>query len=282
MSLEATSLGPLTVGWLSYGTEVRLESAHAGHYQVNVPTGGRMLAASGGQQVVAGPGTAMLYVPDRTAVFSGWASPAPLLALRISRPALEHELEQLLDRPLRHPIELGLGMDVSTGRGAQWWALVRSLAADLADGTALVRQPGLAAPFASSIMTGLLMTAAHQYRDELDTPVPAAGGHAVRAARAYIEASADQPITVPDIARAAGVGVRGLQQAFQRSLGVSPAVHLRHVRLRRVHRALLAADPGTTTVGEVAARWCFPHPGRFAAQYRERYGVLPGETLRAR
>jgi len=281
MDLEAASLGPLTVGWLTYDTEVRLESSHDGHYEVNV-SGGPMAASSGGQEVVAGPGTAMVYVPDRAAVFTGWAAPTPMLALRITRRALENELEQLLDRPLRQPLDLRLGMDVSKGRGAQWWALLRSLATDLADETALVRQPMVALPFARSIMTGLLMSAGHQYGEELSSPVATAGASVVRAARAYIEANADKPITVTDIARASGVGVRGLQQGFQRSLDTSPTQYLRQVRLRQVHRELIDADAGTATVGVVAARWGFLHQGRFAAQYRERYGVQPGETLRRR
>lgn len=221
MDLQATSLGPLTVGWLTYDTEVRLESSHEGHYEVNVLTGGTMLASSGGQQVVAGPRTAMVYVPDRAAVFTGWEAPTPMLALRITRRALENELEQLLDRPLGHPLDLDLSMDVSNGRGAQWWGLLRSLATDLADETALVRQPMVALPFARSIMTGLLMCAGHEHAEELASPAAAAGATAVRAARAYIEANADKPITVTDIARASGVGVRGLQQGFQRSLDTS-------------------------------------------------------------
>src|SRR3712207_1434761 len=133
MTLDAASLGPLTLGWLRYDTEVRIESAHAGHYQVNVPTAGTLAATSAGRDTVAGPGSAVVHVPDRAAVFTGWATPAPVLALRIARPALEREMEQLLDRPLRHRIDLELRLDLSTGRGAQWLALVRALATDLAD-----------------------------------------------------------------------------------------------------------------------------------------------------
>jgi AraC-like DNA-binding protein len=280
MSLEAASLGPLLLGWITYNTPVRLESTHDGHYQVNVPTVGTMLATSGGQEVLADPGMATVYVPDREAAFASWETPAPMLAIRIARRALERELENLLDRPLRAPLELELGMDVATGRGAQWLALVRSMATDLADDNALVRQPMVAAPFTRSVLSGLLMTARHPYSDVLAVPAPAAGPAVVRTARAFIEANAAKPLTVTDIARAAGVGVRGLQQGFQRSLEISPTEYLRHVRLREVHRQLLLADPANTTVGQVAARWGFAHQGRFAAQYRQRFGVQPGETLR--
>lgn len=104
----------------------------------------------------------------------------------------------------------------------------------------------------------------------------------MRRARDYIEANADQPLTVADIACACGVGVRGLQHGFQRSMQTSPTEYLRHVRLRYAHRELLIADPATTTVEAVAHRWGFSHRGRFAAQYRDRYGVQPADTLRRR
>jgi AraC-like DNA-binding protein len=73
-----------------------------------------------------------------------------------------------------------------------------------------------------------------------------------------------------------------LQQGFQRALGMSPTQYLRQVRLREAHRELAAADPAGTTVAELAARWGFAHQGRFAAQYRRRYGVSPADTLRHR
>jgi AraC-like DNA-binding protein len=280
MTLRAASLGPLTVGWLQHDTPVRIESSHPGYYQVNIPTAGTMTAETGGAEVAADAGMAVVHNPDRPAVFTGWTVPAPLLAVRIARRALDHELEQLLDRTLRRSPDLAPRMDVATGRGAQWLALVRSLATDLTDAGALLRQPMVAAPYAHCVLSGLLMTAAHQYRDELAAPVAAVAPPTVRAARAYMEANAGESVTVADIARAAGVGVRGLQQGFQRSLGMTPMRYLRQVRLREAHRELRGAEAGSTTVGDVAARWGFGHQGRFTAEYRRCYGCSPSETLR--
>ena len=282
MSLEAAELGPLTVGWLSYDTSVRIETGDLGHYQVNLPTTGTLHTKCGNRDVIASPSTAAIYRPDQGTVIEGWASPAPMLALKIARRALEHELEQLLDRPLRAPIDFQPSMDVARGRGAQWWALMRSLATDLGKPDSLIRQPMIAASFARSVMTGLLLTGVHEYRDELASPTPPANAETVRRAREFIEANADKPITIADIAGGAGVGVRGLQHGFQRSLDMTPTQYLRQVRLRQVHRDLLLADPSATSVGELAVRWGFLHQGRFAALYRERYGVPPRETLRTR
>jgi AraC-like DNA-binding protein len=277
IALHVVSLGGLSIGWLSYDTAVRIESTHPGYYQVNIPAAGPMMARCGGQEVVAGPGLGTVYTPDRPAEFT---VPAPLLAMRIGQRALNHELALLLDRRPRKPVELGLGLDVSSGRGARWLALVQSLSADLADPKALIRQPMVAAPFAHSVLAGLLLASRHEYSDELAAPVAAVGQPTVRAAQAYIEANAARPLTVTDIAKATGVGVRGLQQGFHRAIDMSPMRYLREVRLREAHRELRTADPTATTVGDVAAKWGFGHQGRFAAEYRRRYGCPPAETLR--
>lgn len=104
----------------------------------------------------------------------------------------------------------------------------------------------------------------------------------LRRALAYIDDHADQPVTVAEIAAAAHVTPRALQYAFRRHLDTTPLAHLRRVRLAHAHRELAAAGPGDgVTVTEVAARWGFYHPGRFASHYRETYGQAPHRTLGA-
>ncbi|WP_306214209.1 AraC family transcriptional regulator [Actinoplanes sp. RD1] len=104
---------------------------------------------------------------------------------------------------------------------------------------------------------------------------------AVRRAVAYIDAHASEPITLEDIATAAGLGVRALQAGFQRHLDTTPVGYLFRVRLEHAHRDLQAADPaGGDTVADVAHRWGFAHLGRFAARYRSAFGRRPSETLR--
>ncbi|MFD0689131.1 helix-turn-helix transcriptional regulator [Actinomadura fibrosa] len=104
---------------------------------------------------------------------------------------------------------------------------------------------------------------------------------ALRRAVAYIEANADQPVTLSAIATAAGIGARALQYAFRAHYGTTPMGYVRRVRLEHAHRELRAADPTQgTTVKAVAARWGFAKPDRFTAAYREAFGVLPSQTLR--
>lgn len=104
---------------------------------------------------------------------------------------------------------------------------------------------------------------------------------AVRRAAAFIEANAAAPITLPEIAAAAGVGARALQYGFARHLGTTPLGYLQRVRLDHAHRELQAADPTTgVTVAAIAASWGFAKPSRFAAEYQRTYGQRPSRTLR--
>ncbi len=103
----------------------------------------------------------------------------------------------------------------------------------------------------------------------------------LRRAISFIETNADIDITITDIARAAGVTTRAVQLAFRRHLDTTPAGYLRRVRLEQAHRQLQTADPDRESVTAVAYRWGFSSPSRFAAYYRQAYGVSPSHTLRS-
>ncbi len=120
------------------------------------------------------------------------------------------------------------------------------------------------------------MTLAHQPAPGRVAPA------ALRRAVIYIDAHADRPITVSDIAGASGVGPRSLQYAFHRYYETSPMGYLRRVRLHHAHRELKGADPTAgDTVADIACRWGFSKPGRFAAAYRQLFGNDPSHTLRS-
>jgi len=111
------------------------------------------------------------------------------------------------------------------------------------------------------------------------TEVAVAASARTRTAVEYLVANAHLPIRTEDVAAAAGMSLRSLQSAFRREFDVTPADYLRAVRLDRVRDDLRDADPGRTTVGDVARRWGFGHLGRFAAGYSRRFGEYPSATL---
>jgi len=95
----------------------------------------------------------------------------------------------------------------------------------------------------------------------------------------FLRDNINEPITVGDLSRMAGVTERTLRSAFHDVLGVSPKQWALRQRLAAAREALSAALPGTTTVTEVAMSYGFFELGRFAGRYRTVFGEMPSETL---
>ena len=99
----------------------------------------------------------------------------------------------------------------------------------------------------------------------------------VRRAVEYIEANLMTCVTLADIVRVAGVSARALFRRFRNDLGVSPMGYVRNARFARARDALRRARAGERIV-DIAALWGFDHMGRFAVEYRRRFGEKPSDT----
>ncbi|MEW9555076.1 helix-turn-helix domain-containing protein [Nonomuraea sp. NPDC050783] len=169
---------------------------------------------------------------------------------------------------------------VSPAAAAQWWQ-VQSYAADLLGNAGAATAPlvlaGMAQLLAAATLTTFPNTALTDptIEDRHD-----ASPATLRRAVAFIDEHAGQDISAADIAAAGRVSIRAVQLAFRRHLGTTPTGYLRRARLDHAHHALREADPGSTTVSAIAARFGFARHSRFTALYRSTYGVLPGDTLR--
>jgi AraC-like DNA-binding protein len=222
----------------------------------------------------------MIFRPDQPAGFAGWRTPGQMLAIKIERHALEDELRQLLHRPVTGPIAFELALDLSRRAAADWNRVVCTLATGLFDPQSLFRQPIMTVPLVHAILSGLLLSADHDLRAQLDAPARSIGPTSVRRADEYIEQHAHEPLTVAQVASSAGVSIRALQQGFKRTLGATPYQIIQHTRLERAHHDLVNASTDDATVAGIGAKWGFPHAGRFAALYRARYNAYPSATLR--
>ncbi len=100
----------------------------------------------------------------------------------------------------------------------------------------------------------------------------------LRRAENFILANATLPISIGDVADAAGVSVRSLQLAFRNARGTTPRAFIANVRLHRIRALLEQAGPGAT-ITEIASTSGITHLGRFARHYLLTFGELPSETL---
>lgn len=280
-AFEVLETDGITVGDLECGADVRVLCGELGAYHVNIPVGGPMSWRQAARpEHITPPGRAALFQPVGTTSVDRWAGDGRVLALKVERTLLERRVEELTGRVPRTPVTLGSELDLTQGRGRDWARIVGTLVDDLHSDHRLLEHPLVARPLRDAVLNGLLLAADHRYRDQLDCPAGQLRPAPVRRAMDAMRERPEHPFTTAELATEARVGVRWLQEAFARYAGMPPMTYLRTVRLERAHAQLAASDPRTTTVGEVAHRWGFGHLGRFAEQYRARYGQVPSRTLR--
>ncbi len=273
--------GPLSVAEVTYGADMRLDTAGLETaYHVLLPVAGGMRSRQGAAEVAASRCRAAVFRPEG-AIQLSWPGACRLLSVKVDRRVLESELAAVSGTPGGRPSPVTPSIDLATGPGRSWAALIELLSRELPDPGGLVRQPRMAHRW-SRLVVGGLAVALERPDDAPGEPIPPLRPRTVKRALDVMHADPAYPFTAADLAVAAGTGVRVLQDAFRRYVGMPPLAYLRQLRLTRAHEELQRADPRETTVAHVAGRWGFAHLGRFAGAYRARYGVSPSQTLRER
>lgn len=277
--LRATDTGDLGADTVRLSTGVQCTVAPVDYLLVTTGVVGTGRYDVGGDEVRIGAGSVFRF-PDDVPLTATWDG-IELHVMRMPRTVVERVASERL--PLgAHGLRFTGLEPVSPAAGRAWVRLAHFVSAQLADDAPTAAHPIAAAALADLVAAGALATFPNTTLDDVLVRGPGyAAPSTVRRAVAFIDGHASLPITVTDIACAAGVSARALQGAFRRHLGVTPMAYLRRARLEGAHRDLQAADPTAgDTVAHVALRWGFLKPDRFAAAYRQAFGVPPSRTLR--
>lgn len=177
-------------------------------------------------------------------------------------------------------LDFAVEMPANASSGSTWLRLASYLLGELDKDNSIFMSPLAASQAGQLLMSTLLRHQPHNYSELLNTPIERLPPRLVRDAEGFLEAHAEQPITTDDIARHLNISSRSVYLAFRRHLGRTPMERLKDIRMSRVRADLLAAREDIT-VTSVAMAWGFTHFGKFAAEYRARFGELPSETLRS-
>lgn len=121
-------------------------------------------------------------------------------------------------------------------------------------------------------MTELLALWPHSLSRHILGPGTAAPT-SIRKAIDFIEAHLDRDLDLSEVAQAACLGLRGLQDGFSKHVGESPGRYIRNRRLDAAYADLKTGNRGHVT--EVATRWHFSNPGVFAKYFYDRFGLMP-------
>ncbi len=275
--LRARSTESITVANLRYGTEVVLRPGRILYYKINIPLRGSSLSAIGAVEFESFPGRGAV-LPPTEAFTMRWSGDLDLFAVKISTAVVERTVESVLGYPPDEAVRFAVAFDVTSSAGQRWLRSVAMLRDALDEGA-----PDLVVrPLEELIVGQLLAAQPHNFTDRLEGSPRPARPRMLRRVIECIEADPAAPHTIADLALVAGTSARSLHAAFAEHLGLSPMTYLRRARLVGAHEDLLAAVSGDgQSVANIAFRWGFGHLPRFAAAYRERYGVPPSQTLRS-
>jgi AraC-like DNA-binding protein len=275
------SIGPITMGDVTFGRDVRIEVDELGSsYHVNLPLTCHLESRHRQVDVIATRAKAAVYQPDGEITLTRWPADCRLLCVKLDRFAVDQALEAMIGRLVAAPIAFAPSIDLTREPGRSWAQILVMVNDQLAMKESFAPRPMVAAPLADALLRGFLLAAEHPYSEDLIAPVQPIHPAAVRTAIEIIEADPQVSLSIQTLANRCNISVRTLQDGFQRYVGVSPTAYLRSIRLKRAHEELRAADPSIRTVAAVAHAWGFTHLGRFAAAHEARFGELPGKTLR--
>jgi AraC-like DNA-binding protein len=277
--VRSVTVNGLKAGLLRYGGfdyDAVLEPADA-PTAVTVTHGSGTIATAGEEHGWARGGAFMLPsdLPSTALQYD-----AGFAVLRVPWPVARSLAEECTSLPAAD-LRFEAMAPVSAGRQAMWASTAKFVCAELVTSGSAAISPLMAHELTRMAATVMLETFPNTTMTARYVAGPGwAPPAAVRRAAAFIEAHADQPVTLADIAAAAGVTGRALQPAFRRYYDNTPVGYLRQARLERAYTELQDADPAAgVTVAAVARRWGWTSPGQFTAAYQRRFGEAPGRTL---
>lgn len=279
--LEETSLNVLT-----YGTEVTIDPGERGDfYMVQLPLRGwgrlqgQGQAQGRAQDIVVNPDVLSILRP-RAQGRMHWSEDCEMVLLSVPSELVHRRFPQeqstskeqfAFTRSRRDPgvaawCQAAMDITHNLDRFGSLWLSHRAACASMED--------------------FLLSAFSLVFAPEEELPAAAGRGNerCVRKAKEYIHAHLDRALSLCEIADYACVSARTLESAFRRHGEASPLSYAREQRLLAAHEALSEASRHgrDVAVTVVALNYGFIHLGRFAAQYRKRFGCSPSDTLRPR
>ncbi|WP_291057364.1 AraC family transcriptional regulator [Herbiconiux sp.] len=282
MTLRSAHSSTVGLDLLDYSGGVRIAPQGLGSFHlVQIPLRGRARMLARGGEVQSSPRRAT--VPPLDSDFTmEWDEATPHLIVYLDRAEVERVAGELWNLDDAGSLDLSSIVALDTPEGQAFLSSVlamHDLLVDGATGTGTL-------PFrlVSELMIArFLLAVDNSVARSLGTwSPPREPGHADALRRRFValaEAAPTEDLSVLSCARALGVSVRTLQDHVRSASGRTPTDILRDIRFRRAHDMLLRADAGRTTVTAIAEQCGFGHLGRFAADYRARYGEPPATTL---
>jgi AraC-like DNA-binding protein len=269
------------IGYVQYGTaSVCLSPGQERtDYWLQLPLRGRMNAAIGDEEIVCDPSRAAIASPAQESCYLTSEPGSTRIQLALASAAVHDLLTDMLGDAPSGPLVFAPAIDLKSGYGQSVARYILMAVADLERPQSVLLEPATTRAFTHFLLTALLQSHRHNFTETLQQNGPAIAPRDVKRAVDYIEANVERAIYLSDIIRAAGVPGRTLFEHFRHFKGLTPMQYLRNTRFQKVRHALMRSD-GEENVTVIAMAFGFNHMGRFACEYRQRFGENPSDTLK--
>ena len=281
MCINCAILPGLSVGYLQNGTPAVMRSlSEPVDYQIILPLREPMEVSVSSERIGCGPERAVVSSPEQQYCARASGIGARLRICMTERAVREH-LGTLLGEAPSEPLQFAPAMELTRGFGMRFARHVLLATEDFERRNSISADQATITSFEQFFISELLLYQPHNYSGALEKLERPVSPRAVRRAIDYIHGHFDGPLTVASIAATAGVAGRTLFKHFRDAHGISPMGYVRNLRFEKARHELLSGR-GDRSVTEIAIRCGFNHLGRFAVEYRLRYGESPSQTMENR
>ncbi len=266
-----------SVNFVSYGSAVEIDPGELSRFfLLQLPLKGEALVRCGDKETNAAAGRYATLLSPTLSTRMRWTEGCEKMIVLLKRDAMESYFETLTHEKTE-TIEFDPTIDLtsSLGQGIAQHATLMSNAAKSAGGLPETYRVLLRDGLANLLFSGL----SHNKSRVLQRSVQDSGPVPVKRAEDYIQMNADRPIAAGDIAEAAGVPLRTLQDSYKKARGQTLMEALQDARLVRLRQTLLKPS-ADISVADAVFSCGLGHLGRAAFAYRERFGETPSQTLR--
>ncbi len=266
-----------SINVVSYGSAVEIDPGELSRFfLLQLPIKGSAVVRCGNDETHVAEGRTATLLSPTLSTRMRWAEGCEKLIVLLERDLVESHFENLAhERSERIEFEPAIDLTSGIGQGIFQHSLLMSGAAKdrghFSEAYRIMLRDGLI----NLLLSGL----SHNRKGLLQRPGPSAGPVPVQRAEDYIRANAERSITAADIAEAAGVPLRTLQDSYRKARGQTLMEAVQDARLELLRKTLLAPSADISVADAVfSSGLC--HLGRAAFAYRERYGETPSQTLR--
>lgn len=276
-----TPVASSSVNYLAYGSDMVV---HPGEMEkfflIQTPVTGGGDVVCGKQHIITSKRRSSVLNPTEN-VKMIWEADCRKAQVKLDRSTTESYLSKMLGKHLNQPLIFKLGMEMDSDAGRIWWHTVNYVAQEAALLSSLPNSHSMLTQVETLLINTLLHLQPHNYSAELSREEPSIAPRHVKRVEDFIESHYASEISIEELLQVCDVSARTLYQGFQKFRGTSPMKFLKATRLEKVNQALRNADP-CDCVTSIATDHGFRQLGRFASEYRKRFGESPSDTLKSR